>query len=380
VALRRLAMISCLVAALMRLEASVSAAGPTIVPDPVVTTVGVGQTADISIELQDVADVYGVDIRLLFDPFTMEVVDADAAQDGVQVQEGGFPQPDFTVRNIVDNSMGTINYAIVQLNPTAPVSGSGTVFSIQVRGKVAGRQSTLAVDSVSVSDHSGGSLTVQKSDGTVIVVSAADAPQPTASPALTPTPTTAPTTAPTETPTLPPPTATSSPIITATTTATAVVTGTAVQPTSTLRPASVTPSVPAAVTAAALPVLPTSTRAAAPTATAARQATTPASPTAPVRAAALVSNTAVVAPTQSGASAVNATATASSVTPRLALAEGPTPAIAAARAPMPLGPGPAGNGFDASADVIVGALMIIGGIGLLGLLLVSSFRRHQPPT
>ena len=375
--LRRWAMVCCVVMTLIWPGAVAYAATPTVVPDPSVVTVAVGQTADINIRLQDVSDVYGIDVRLRFDPFTMEIVDADQSKDGVQVQAGGFPQPDFTVRNVVDNAMGTADYAVVQLNPTLPASGSGTIFSVKVRGKVAGRQSTLSVDAVTVADRSGNTIAVQRLDGTVIVVSAGDSGQPTPPVSVLPTPTTTATAAPTATLPQPGPTGTNTPAATAPATPTATpASGT---------PAGATPA--AAATATPPPALPIATltggvpastftaRPATPSAQVTRQSSATAT-TAPV--AARSSVTPRSAPTLPPA-AVQATASATAEPgggPLLAAAGADAPTrTAAGRAPMPLGPAPAANASRVPLDLVVAAMMIMGGVVLLGLLWQRARRR-----
>ena len=78
--------------------------------------------------LADAQNAYGIDVRATFDPQVVEVVDADPAKDGIQLSPGTFPQPDFVARNVADNQAGTLRYAITQVNPTQPVSGTGVHF------------------------------------------------------------------------------------------------------------------------------------------------------------------------------------------------------------------------------------------------------------
>ena len=76
-------------------------------------------------------------MRAKFDPAVLEVVDANPAQDGVQIVPGSFLKPDFVVRSLADNAAGTIWYASTQVSPTLPVSGTGVLFSAVLRAKVA---------------------------------------------------------------------------------------------------------------------------------------------------------------------------------------------------------------------------------------------------
>jgi len=162
------------------------AQGTVVRPDPTVLEIGQGQVETVNIILENAQDVYAIDVQASFDPAAVEVVDADAGRDGVQMIPGDFVKPDFAVRNTADNAAGTLQYVITQVNPTEPVSGTGTVFSIQLRGKVLGAQSELKIDSVQIANRRGVKLSVQPQDGTLTVVP----PKPE-----TPTPVPAPTTA-----------------------------------------------------------------------------------------------------------------------------------------------------------------------------------------
>jgi hypothetical protein len=91
-------------------------------------------TLDVDIYVENVADLYGADVRLSFDVSVAQVVDADAGLGGVQIQPlSGFLIPDFVIRKTADNTAGTLWYAVTQLNPNAPVSGSGTLARVSFR-------------------------------------------------------------------------------------------------------------------------------------------------------------------------------------------------------------------------------------------------------
>ena len=153
-----------------------SAQGQTAVvrSDPAVLEISPGQVATLTIILADAQDVYGIDVRATFDPQRVEVVDADPAKDGVQLAPGTFPQPDFVARNSADNAAGTLRYALTQVNPTAPATGAGTVFTVQFRGKTPG-ETTLTLGPVEMADRRGQTLPVSVEAGTIKVV-AAEAP------------------------------------------------------------------------------------------------------------------------------------------------------------------------------------------------------------
>jgi hypothetical protein len=136
----------------------------TISPSPL--TIKLGETGTVSIYINNVVNLYGVDIRLSFDPAKLEVVDADPGKAGVQMTPGDFPQPDFLVRNVADNTAGTITYAVTQMNPTPEKSGSGIAFQFTLRGLSDGT-STLHFTQVTLADRNGSSIYAVANDGTV---------------------------------------------------------------------------------------------------------------------------------------------------------------------------------------------------------------------
>ena len=127
----------------------------------VITTnkVSVEQTSDVEIHLDDVVNLYGLHVCLKFDPTKLQVQDADPEQDGVQIMPGHLPVPDFTALNLVDNEQGTIDYAVVQLNPRQPTTGSGVVAVIHFQGIGAG-VSPLTFLRAEMADRDGNDLPV----------------------------------------------------------------------------------------------------------------------------------------------------------------------------------------------------------------------------
>ncbi len=103
----------------------------------------VGQVATVNVVVENIQDFYGAQVYLHFDPAVVQVVDANLTQPGIQVTSGSFLHPDFVQENQADNALGTIDYVITQLNPTLPVSGSGTLFSVQFRAMTIGQQTLI---------------------------------------------------------------------------------------------------------------------------------------------------------------------------------------------------------------------------------------------
>lgn len=193
-----------------------------LAPDPVL--VGAGQTVAVEVRVENVQDLYGLDFRLRFDPSVVEVVDADTTTEGIQVRPGGLLHPDLIVRNVADNTGGTIWFALTQLNPSEAVTGSGIAFVILFRGKRAGFGSPLEFTYQKMATREGEVLSASTQDGEIRVVEEAQAPPtPTQAPTLPPptavipmetvaqppaSPTAVPILAPTSTPVTPPPKAT----------------------------------------------------------------------------------------------------------------------------------------------------------------------------
>ncbi len=164
--------------------------------DPASAQVGVGGVAAMQLRLENVDNLYGIEVHLAFDGDVVQVEDDDPARDGVQIAAGEIPYPDFQVQNMADNSGGRLDYAVVQLSPRPPASGSGVVATIHFRGMRAGT-SAIHFTHAKLASPDGFAIPVTWQDGSIVVNGAAG---PTGTP--TPTPGTAP----------PSPTATASPL------------------------------------------------------------------------------------------------------------------------------------------------------------------------
>jgi len=207
----------------MHLDAS---AATTIVLDPAVVSIGVGGDAWITIRINNVADLYGADVRLVFDPLIVEVLDAIAGSP-VSLEVGSMPYPDFVIKNQADNTAGSIWYAVTQLNPREPASGTGTLARIHIQGKANGSTTMtfinhdLVTRDGQVIDSSAGSCLIQVGSGaptatrtpTVTALpsstgtstpTAGPSPTPSHTPTITPTPSPSSTAFPSGTPTITP--------------------------------------------------------------------------------------------------------------------------------------------------------------------------------
>jgi len=265
-----LALVCILVAPVMASESphdpGISLADAIVRISPASTSVEVGDTVTVDVYIQNIVNLYGGDVRLTFDASKLEVQDFIAWQTGVQMQPGSVPQPDNVVKNLADNSAGTIWYAANQLNPTPPFTGSGMMCRITFKGKSSGT-SPIHFTYELFGTKEGATIPVTLQDGQITVTLGGEETEtPTATATATETPTATATATETTTPTATA-TETATPTATATETATPTATETST-PTA-------TPGTPTA-TATATPVTPTATPGT-PTATA---TATPVTPTA----------------------------------------------------------------------------------------------------
>jgi len=198
-------------------------------------------TLDVDIYVENVAELYGTDVRLSFDVSVAQVVDADAGTSGVQIQPlNGFLAPDFVIRKMADNTAGTLWYAVTQLNPNESVSGSGSLARISFRALKPGTF-TMPFTYQKLAKRDGSQILAVTQD-CVISFTLPGSATPTAT--VTDTPTATPTETATVTPTSTSgPTPTSTPTATATATPTNTPTATATE-TATATPTSISSPTP----------------------------------------------------------------------------------------------------------------------------------------
>ena len=217
---------------LRRLRLSALAAA-SLTFEPASVSLGVGAETWVTVRINDVADLYGADVRLAFDPAVIEVVDA-LPGGSIEVDPGDMPVPDFVVKNEADNVAGSIWYVVSQVG-TPPSSGSGTLARIKIRG-VSDGATSLSFSSHLLSSpvggeiaHSVGSCAIEVGAGapSTPTSTATEGPSPTVTSTsdetATPSPTVTETPTSTETPTVtetPLPSGTVSPSATPTTTMT----------------------------------------------------------------------------------------------------------------------------------------------------------------
>lgn len=141
---------------------------PTITISPNPATIRGCETIALDIYINNAVNIYGVDAQLTFDPNVIEVVDADPSQAGIQIQiKSSFMSIDYVVKNVVDNTRGTIWFAFTQLNPSPPVSGSGSVATVHFRARSSGTSNIIFSDSTTLGDRNGGLISVTAINGAV---------------------------------------------------------------------------------------------------------------------------------------------------------------------------------------------------------------------
>jgi len=126
----------------------------------------------VAIHIENATRLYGAEIHLAFDPTRLEVQDADPDTEGVQIQAGDFPSPDFVVQNQADNARGTIDYAATQLAPREAVDGSGVLATVTVKGKDKGT-SSLTFVGAKLANPDGQEIPSQTVDGQVEIAAMA---------------------------------------------------------------------------------------------------------------------------------------------------------------------------------------------------------------
>lgn len=164
--------------AAMVLVGPAAAAGPSqdaiVRPDPLISAVPLGGQVVVSLYVQDVQGLYGADIRLGFDPAVLAVQDMDLAVSGVQIAPlSAFLKPDFVVRNSACNEVGpacpaagVVRYAVTQVNPSAPASGSGAIAAVTFK-RLSHDVTTLRITAHDLSDRSGVTIPSVAQDGSV---------------------------------------------------------------------------------------------------------------------------------------------------------------------------------------------------------------------
>ncbi|MFC1976323.1 LysM peptidoglycan-binding domain-containing protein [Chloroflexota bacterium] len=149
-------------------EAAPQTEGTVVRLQPIEQELNVGILGNVQILIDGVTNLYGLKISLQFDPNIIQIQDADPTKEGVQIQQGAFPFPDFVKDNSVDNETGNILYAITQTAPTPPANGNGLIATFTFEAVALG-QTNLALSSVELSNPDGQVISATIQSGQVIV-------------------------------------------------------------------------------------------------------------------------------------------------------------------------------------------------------------------
>ena len=155
-----------MVVAISLMSTSVSAQSGTVVRvDPSTSSAQVNGNVNLSVKVDNIANLTATELHLSFNPSVLEVL---------QVTNGGFVAADFIAQNVFDNTVGTIDYAVAQMNRPA-AQGSGTLLNIVFRAKANGNspvtlRATQAVPSgLLLSDQNGMAIQASWTGGSVNV-------------------------------------------------------------------------------------------------------------------------------------------------------------------------------------------------------------------
>jgi hypothetical protein len=144
----------------------------TVSVNPATPSVSGCDILDVYIDVNDVANLYAIDVRLTFNPAVLEVVDFDTASPTVDLEPIIDPSPNlnfqagYTVRNEANNFTGTIWYAATQTAPTPAANGSGHVARVRLRAKSTG-SSALTFTYIKLSDPNGVQIAATGTNGSV---------------------------------------------------------------------------------------------------------------------------------------------------------------------------------------------------------------------
>jgi len=114
----------------------------------------------VTLSLQDVVDLYGIEVHLIFDPSAVQVKDGDTDAPGIQISTGpDLQKSSFVALNRADNNRGTIDLAVTLLKPAKPLQGDVVVAAFSLEGIEKG-STDIEFEQVLLADGEGNSLPV----------------------------------------------------------------------------------------------------------------------------------------------------------------------------------------------------------------------------
>ncbi len=119
--------------------------GTVVRVDPAFLQVAPDAPFTLTIQIDDVENLYAYDILLSFPPDLLEAL---------SVVDEGFLAPGIGWQ-IIDNDAGTVNLVNTQINPAEPASGSGALFTVVFRADAEGATAALLLSKVELTDRDG---------------------------------------------------------------------------------------------------------------------------------------------------------------------------------------------------------------------------------
>jgi len=160
----------CLIVTLLTaaVVGAVRAQGGRLWVEPDTMALAPGDEGTVEIWVAGVSGLAGAEIHLTFDQQLLQVVDAEAEVEGVQIAHGGFLPADFVVQNSADQAKGTIDYAIACNPVSRAVSGSGVLARVTFQAAAEG-ETWVDIRSALLADAGAQPIAVE-TDPSVIVV------------------------------------------------------------------------------------------------------------------------------------------------------------------------------------------------------------------
>lgn len=132
----RIGLILLVMAVSLMGTSALAQSGTVVRVDPAAPSAQINDNINISIKVDNIVNLTALELHLSFNPNVLEVT---------QVTNGGFVAADFVAQSVFDNTAGTIDYAVAQMNRPA-AQGSGTLLNIVFHAKANGI-STVALRS-----------------------------------------------------------------------------------------------------------------------------------------------------------------------------------------------------------------------------------------
>jgi hypothetical protein len=150
-------------------DVSINLCGYQVRIDPASRQVALGAAFTMDVRAENIANLYGFDATVRFNPAILEIVDANASKPGIQANLGDWlPTSTHVVTNTADNTSGTLHVVASLVAPAPALSGSGDLISIPFRAKATGSTSVY-LSALKLVDASAAVIPAEASGGQVTV-------------------------------------------------------------------------------------------------------------------------------------------------------------------------------------------------------------------